>query len=94
MTKADIAERIHTKLGLAKNESADMLEAVLDIVKTTLESGENIKIAGFGSFIVNQKNDRIGRNPKTGEVITIEARRVVTFKTSGLLKTKINSGVV
>jgi integration host factor subunit alpha len=90
MTKADIFEKVHKVIGLSKNESAEMVEAVFAIMKSTLESGENLKISGFGSFIVKQKADRRGRNPQTGETITIEARRVLTFKPSGVLKDQIN----
>lgn len=67
-----------------------MLEAVFSIVKSTLEQGETLKISGFGSFVVKQKNDRRGRNPQTGESITIDARRVLTFKPSAVLKDAIN----
>jgi len=73
MTKADIAEKIHTTTGLSKKDSVAMLEAVFSIMKSTLETGEKIKVAGFGNFEVKQKKDRIGRNPQTGETITIEA---------------------
>lgn len=90
MTKADIAVRIHTKLGLNKKDAVDMLEAVLGIIKDTLESGEKLKIAGFGSFLVKQKNDRKGRNPQTGEDITIKARKIATFKPSQVLRDRIN----
>lgn len=90
MTKADIAERIQTATGLSKKESAEMMEAMFSIIKSTLESGETLKISGFGSFIVKQKIDRRGRNPQTGETITIEARRILTFKPSNVLKTAIN----
>jgi len=90
MTKADIADKLHTKLGFNKRDSADMLKTVLDIIKTTLEVGEKIKIAGFGNFEVKQKNDRKGRNPQTGEEITIKARRILTFKPSMLLRQAIN----
>jgi integration host factor subunit alpha len=90
MTKADIAERIQAETGYTKKESAKMMEAVFSIMKTTLESGENLKISGFGSFIVKQKKDRRGRNPQTGESITIEARRVLTFKPSTTLRHAIN----
>lgn len=91
MTKADLAERIHQTIGFSKKESADMLETVLSIMKDTLESGEKLKIAGFGNFEVRQKHDRRGRNPQTGEMITIEARRVLTFKPSTLLRNAINT---
>ena len=90
MTKADIAERIQATTGFTKKESADMLESVFSVMKNTLEAGEKIKIAGFGNFEVKQKKDRKGRNPQTGESITIEARRILTFKPSTLLKQAIN----
>jgi integration host factor subunit alpha len=90
MTKSDIAEHIHTSTVLSSKESSEMLESVLSIMKTTLESGENLKISGFGNFVVKQKADRRGRNPQTGEVLTIASRRIVTFKPSGILRDKIN----
>jgi integration host factor subunit alpha len=90
MTKADIAERIQAGTGLSKKESAEMMEAVFSIMKSTLESGQTLKISGFGSFIVQQKADRRGRNPQTGETITIEARRILTFKPSTVLRQAIN----
>ena len=91
MTKTDIAERIAQQCGFTKKESQDLLESVFHIMKNTLESGENLKIVGFGKFEVKQKKDRRGRNPQTGESITIEARRVLTFKPSAILRTSINS---
>ena len=90
MTKADIFEKVSENLGLTKKESAEMVEAVFSLVKSTLESGEKLKIAGFGNFEVKQKADRRGRNPQTGDSITIEARRILTFKPSNVLKTAIN----
>jgi integration host factor subunit alpha len=90
MTKADIFEKVQECLGFTRKESAEMVEAVFAIMKNTLESGEDLKISGFGSFMVKQKDDRRGRNPQTGESITIEARRVLTFKPSGVLKGQIN----
>ena len=90
MTKADIAERIQAGTGLSKKESAEMMEAVFSIMKSTLESGETLKISGFGSFIVKQKADRRGRNPQTGETITIESRKILTFKPSTVLRQAIN----
>jgi integration host factor subunit alpha len=90
MTKADLVERIHTNTGFSKKESADILESVFSIIKNTLEAGEKIKIAGFGNFEVKQKTDRRGRNPQTGETITIEARRILSFKPSNLLRQAIN----
>lgn len=90
MTKADIVEKIQTETGLSKKESAEMMETVFSIIKTNLESGENLKVSGFGSFIVKQKADRRGRNPQTGEAITIQARRILTFKPSSLLRQALN----
>jgi integration host factor subunit alpha len=91
MTKADIVERIHQKIGFSKKESAEMVETVFSIIKNTLETGEKIKIAGFGNFVVKQKANRRGRNPQTGETITIGARRILTFKPSQVLKISINT---
>lgn len=90
MTKADIVERVHEKVGFSKKESSEMVEAVFALMKSTLESGEKLKIAGFGNFEVKQKADRRGRNPQTGETITIEARRILSFKPSNVLKSNIN----
>ena len=90
MTKADIAQTIQTNTNLSKKESAEIMETVFSIMKQTLESGENLKISGFGTFEVKQKADRRGRNPQTGEAITIEARKVLTFKPSNLLRSTIN----
>jgi integration host factor subunit alpha len=91
MTKADIVEKIMAGTGLAKKDSAEMMETVFSIMKSTLEQGENLKLSGFGNFQVKQKNDRRGRNPQTGESITISSRRVVTFKPSAILREAINS---
>jgi len=90
MTKADIAQRITNANGFTKLESMDLVESVLSIMKDQLENGETLKISGFGNFVVKEKNDRRGRNPQTGEEITIEARRVLTFKPSAMLKNAIN----
>lgn len=90
MTKADIVEKIHANTGMTQKESMEMVEAVFSIMKSTLETGETLKISGFGSFVVKQKNDRRGRNPQTGEAITIEARRILSFKPSTVLRDAIN----
>jgi integration host factor subunit alpha len=90
MTKADIFEKVSTELGLSKKESAELVEGVFALMKSTLESGETLKISGFGSFVVKQKADRRGRNPQTGESITIEARRILSFKPSHVLRDAIN----
>ncbi len=93
MTKADLVEAVHTKVGFSKKESADIVEMVFDTMKESLEHGEKIKISGFGNFEVRDKRSRVGRNPQTGEVIEISARRVLTFKPSQVLKTVLNGGV-
>ena len=91
MTKADIIENIYDKLdGLSKREAADIVETVFDTLKETLAQGEKIKVSGFGNFVVRDKKERVGRNPQTGEEITISARRVLTFKPSQVLKDAIN----
>ena len=92
MTKVDIADKIYEneRLGLSKREAVDIVEIIIEIMKSTLESGEKVKVAGFGNFEVKQKNDRRGRNPQTGETITITSRTVLTFKPSHVLKDKIN----
>jgi integration host factor subunit alpha len=91
MTKSDMVEKIYEKIGFSKKESAELVEMVFDIIKGTLESGEKIKIAGFGNFVVKEKADRRGRNPQTGEEIVISARKILTFKPSQVLKAAINT---
>lgn len=93
MTKAEIVEKVSEKVGTTKKESADLVEAVFNILKSTLESGEEVKVSGFGKFEVKQKKDRTGRNPQTGEAITITARRILTFKPSSLLRAAVNTGI-
>jgi integration host factor subunit alpha len=91
MTKADIIEAVYEKVGgVSKKEAAEIVETVFNTIKVTLESGEKIKISGFGNFVVREKKARIGRNPQTGEEITISARRVLTFKPSQVLKNALN----
>ena len=91
MTKADIIEAVYEKVGgVSKKEAAEIVEAVFDSIKETLERGEKIKISGFGNFTVREKKARPGRNPQTGEEITISARRVLTFKPSQVLKNAVN----
>ncbi len=92
MTKADLIESVYLKTGFSKKESAEIVETVFDLIKTTLEDGEKIKIAGFGNFVVKEKATRRGRNPQTGEEIEITARRILTFKPSQVLKNAINDG--
>ena len=90
MTKADIVEHIYERVGFSKKESAELVERVFDIIKDTLSRGEKVKISGFGNFVVREKNARKGRNPQTGEEIRLDARRVLTFKPSLVLKTVLN----
>ncbi len=92
MTKADLIENVYLKTGFSKKESADIVETVFDLIKSTLEDGEKIKIAGFGNFVVKEKATRRGRNPQTGEEIEISARKILTFKPSQVLKNAINNG--
>ncbi|MFQ5581542.1 MAG: integration host factor subunit alpha [Mariprofundaceae bacterium] len=89
MTKAEIAKIVHDRVGLSKKESGQIVEAVLDVIRDSLENGEDVKISGFGHFMVRNKHARRGRNPKTGGDITIASRRVVTFRSSQLLKKKL-----
>lgn len=91
MTKADLIEGVSERVGFSKKESAEIVELVFDILKENLEQGENVKISGFGNFIVRQKSSRKGRNPQTGEEIKISERNVVTFKTSQVLRNALNN---
>jgi len=93
ITRAHIAEMIYTQVGLSRNESADLLEDVLDRIAARLEHGETVKISGFGTFSVRQKGRRIGRNPKTGEEVPILPRRVLVFRPSHVLKAHVNGTV-
>ena len=91
MTKADIVARIYEKVGFSKKDATDVVEATFEIIKTCLEKGEKVKLSGFGNFIVNSKRPRKGRNPQTGEEITIVGRKVLTFKASQILKKDLNT---
>lgn len=90
LTKTIIAEKIQEKLNLSRTTSYEVMEAFLEIIKKTIENGDDIMITGFGKFCVNEKQARKGRNPATDKEITLPARRVVTFKCSGKLKDLIN----
>jgi len=91
LIRADIAEAIYQKIGLSRNESADMVSTILDEISESLESGKNVKIILFGIFTVLNKRQRIGRNPKTGEEVPITPRRVLSFRPSHILRKKVNS---
>lgn len=90
LTKTDIVELIVEKNDFSPTEAKDVLEDLLEIIKSTLTSGEDLMISGFGKFQVNEKRPRKGRNPATGETMILKKRRVVTFKCAGKLKDKIN----
>lgn len=90
MTKADIVENIFEKVGFSKKDVTDVVELVFESIKESLEQGENVKISGFGNFMARQKRARRGRNPQTGNDLTITARRVLTFKASQILKDAVN----
>ena len=92
MTKIDLVEIIREKMGFVLKDSTVIIDQVFGIMKETLEGGENIKISGFGNFLVRQKRPRKGRNPQTGEELMISERRVVTFKPSHLLRAAVNKG--
>ena len=92
VTRADLAEAVYEEVGLSRNESADLVESVLDIISDALISEENVKISSFGSFSVRQKNERVGRNPKTGVEVPIKPRKVLVFRASHVLKDRINEG--
>lgn len=89
LTRADLAETINRKMGLSRAESLDVLESILGHMCRAMSKGENVKISGFGSFVLRDKKERIGRNPKTGIEVPITSRRVMTFRASQLLKEKI-----
>jgi integration host factor subunit alpha len=89
LTKADMAEMLFDQVGLNKREAKDMVEAFFEEIRVALESGDTVKLSGFGNFELRKKSERPGRNPKTGEEIPITARRVVTFHVSQKLKGKV-----
>jgi len=90
VTRADLSEAVYQEVGLSRNESAELVEAVLDEISQNLVEGDNVKISSFGSFIVRSKDGRIGRNPKTGEEVPIEPRRVLVFRPSQVLKNRVS----
>ena len=90
LTRQDISEALYRKIGLSKHESAVMLEFVLEKISNALIDGESVKLSSFGTFYPRQKRERVGRNPKTGVTATINARRVISFKPSKLMKERTN----
>ena len=94
VTRADLAEAVYESVGLSRTESAELVERFLMLIGDALVSGQNVKLSSFGSFQVRSKNQRIGRNPKTGEEVPILPRQVLVFKPSNVLKSKINKSMV
>ena len=90
LTKRDTIEQVYNELGFPRNQSVEIVESLLEIIKSTLESGDDLLVSGFGKFCVRDKHERKGRNPATGEDAILPARRVVTFKWSGKLRNKVN----
>jgi integration host factor subunit alpha len=90
MTKADIVDRVYDRIGFSKKEASELVELIFESLKEVLQNGEKIKISGFGNFVVRGKHERVGRNPQTGEQISISARRVVNFKPSQVLRAMLN----
>jgi integration host factor subunit alpha len=91
LTKADMAEHLFEELGLNKREAKDIVEMFFEEIRAALEKGEQVKLSGFGNFDLREKNERPGRNPKTGEEIPITARRVVTFRPGQKLKSRVEA---
>lgn len=89
LTRADLAESLHREIGLSRAESANIVERILGHMCEALANGENVKISGFGSFVLRDKGERIGRNPKTGVEVPIAPRRVLTFRASQMLRERI-----
>ncbi len=90
LTKADLIDSIYNQVGLSKTKSAQVVDSLLEIIKKTLENGEDILISGFGEFCVREKRERKGRNPATGEDLMLAPRKVVVFICSGVLRDKVN----
>lgn len=92
ITRADLSEAVYEQVGLSRNESAELVETVLDEISDRLVDGEGVKLSSFGSFSVREKGERVGRNPKTGIEVPIAPRKVIVFKASHVLKDRINKG--
>lgn len=93
ITRAHLSEAVYQEVGLSRNESADLVERVLEEISLSLLKGETVKLSAFGTFAVRQKGGRIGRNPKTGEEVPIKPRRVLVFRPSHVLKDQINASL-
>ena len=91
LTKADLVDQLFDEVGLNKREAKELIDAYFELIGSTLESGEEVKLSGFGNFQLRDKSERPGRNPKTGEEIPISARRVVTFKPGQKLRSRVEA---
>ncbi len=92
-TRADLTEAVYQAVGLSRQESGQLVESVLETIASRLEEGETVKLSSFGTFQVRSKNERVGRNPKTGQEVAITPRRVLTFRASHVLKERINDSM-
>jgi integration host factor subunit alpha len=92
LTRSDLSEAIYREVGLSRNESSEMVEAILGRISDALVAGETVKISSFGTFAVRDKGARMGRNPKTGQEVPIDPRRVLVFRPSHILKDRVNTG--
>ena len=90
-TRSSLSEAVFKNVGLSRNESSNLVDSVFNEILKSLTSGSDVKISSFGTFIVRNKKERVGRNPKTGEEVPITARQVVTFRASNVLKSKVDS---
>lgn len=93
VTRADLTDAVYREIGLSRADSQALVESVLDHIIDSLVSGENVKLAGFGTFSLREKSERVGRNPKTGEEVAITPRRVLVFKPSQVLKDRVNAAL-
>lgn len=90
LTRSDLSEAVYREIGLSRNDSAEMVETILESIAAALVRGENVKISSFGTFAVREKGARMGRNPKTGQEVPIEPRRVLVFRPSHIMKERVN----
>lgn len=93
VTRADLAEAVYREIGLSRTESSELVESVIDHISDALLRGESVKLAGFGTFSLRDKKQRIGRNPKTGEAVPITPRRVLVFKASQVMRERVDSAL-
>ena len=92
LTRSDLSEALYQQVGLSRNECAQLVESILDSISDAVIQGEQVKISSFGTFTVREKGARMGRNPKTGEEVPIDPRRVLVFRPSHILKSRVNNG--